>query len=121
MIDLRSIRSHMRRAQPLVPRLFLVAALYGCVGTESSAQPPDVVEPGAVPPAPAQPQITEETLDQWAFGQNNGAVAAHANLERLLTLHLEFIERTCGITEMQKKNLLLPALGDLKRLSAVAD
>src|SRR5207248_5630599 len=48
------------------------------------------------------------------MGQGNAGVARN-RLDSLLTLHVDDLERTCGLTPVQKKKLLLAGRGDIKR------
>jgi hypothetical protein len=55
-------------------------------------------------------------LNQAVFSSSEGNPAARARLEKLLSLRLERVERTCGITEPQRKKLQLAGRCDIKRL-----
>lgn len=56
-------------------------------------------------------------FDQWVFGNMGmgNAAAARTKLDSLLTLNVEDVDRTCGLTPVQKKKLLLAGRGDIKR------
>ena len=61
--------------------------------------------------------LNDAQFDQWVFGNMGvaNAAAARNQLDSLLTLHVEDLERTCGLTPVQKKKLLLAGRGDIKR------
>ncbi len=58
---------------------------------------------------------TDETFDQWVFGQRTAA-ASRTRLLSLLTLQIEDVDRTCGLTDAQKAKLELAGKGDVKHL-----
>ena len=58
---------------------------------------------------------TDETFDQWVFGSRTPA-AAKTRLTSLLTLQIEDVDRTCGLTDVQKTKLELAGKGDVKHL-----
>ncbi len=126
--------------QRLASRLFLIAVVLGLAGSGRMAtaqdrpvpksvpqprQPPDVGDDGEAQDRDLaenvnQPQedaeLTREQIDQLcAFASDPGAGSARARLESLLALQIETIERTCGITEVQRKKLQLAGRGDIKR------
>ncbi len=56
---------------------------------------------------------TDENFDQWVF--NGRDIPGIRNrLDSLLSLQIEDVERTCGLTEDQKKKLRLAGKGDVK-------
>ena len=61
--------------------------------------------------------INDAQFDQWVFGNMGVANAgvARNKLDSLLTLNVDDLERTCGLTPVQKKKLLLAGRGDIKR------
>jgi hypothetical protein len=61
--------------------------------------------------------VNDFQFDQWVFGSTGAGNAARARnkVESLLTLHVEELERTCSLTPVQKKKLLLAGRGDMKR------
>jgi hypothetical protein len=105
-------------------RLLVAAALVAFLGPGSSAraQQNDDDEEEA---APVQAKVArlngflmnDAQFDQWVFGNMGVANAgvARNKLESLLTLHVDALERTCGLTPVQKKKLLLAGRGDIKR------
>ncbi len=56
-------------------------------------------------------------FDSWVFGNIGSANAgvARNKLDSLLTLSVEDLERSCGLTPVQKKKLMLAGRGDIKR------
>jgi hypothetical protein len=61
--------------------------------------------------------MNDDQFDQWVFGNMGlgNAGAARNRLDSLLTLNVDDLERTCGLTPAQKKKLLLAGRGDIKR------
>ena len=106
-----------------IGRLLTAAALLAItfVGAGSSARAQDDDDEDEVP---AQAQVNmngfvmnDAQFDQWVFGNMGVANAgvARNKLDSLLTLNVEDLERTCGLTPIQKKKLLLAGRGDIKR------
>src|SRR5262249_18403649 len=61
--------------------------------------------------------MNEANFDQWVFG-NLGVVnagMARNKLESRLELEVDDLERSCGLTPVQKKKLLVAGHGDIKR------
>ena len=61
--------------------------------------------------------FNEAQFDQWLFsnlGTGNAGVARN-KVDTLLTLSVDDLERTCDLTPIQKKKLLLAGRGDIKR------
>jgi hypothetical protein len=61
------------------------------------------------------PQVNNDQVDQWIFGRFGGAPGARTKLDSALTLKIDELERLCGLSEGQKKKLLLAGKGDIKR------
>jgi len=101
----------MRRLLPTVA-LLAIAAAAGVV----RAQDDEEVE--NKPPAEPQQQfmVADENFDQWVFGGRGTAAVIRKRFDSQLMLQVEEIERTCGISELQKKKLQLAGRGDIKRL-----
>src|SRR6516162_8429072 len=81
-------------------------------GPLSQAQEIEIVEDDAV--VVQQPQrgfvFNDAQFDVWVFGNmggNGNAGVARNRLDSLLALHVEDIERSCGLTAVQKKKLLV--------------
>lgn len=70
-------------------------------------------------PAPAAVEnnfeIHESNFDQWVFGSGRTTAQGKQRIETLLTLNIEDVDRTCHLTEIQKKKLMLAGRGDIKR------
>jgi hypothetical protein len=62
-----------------------------------------------------QNQWTDEQFDQMVFQQDRNADGARRRLEPMLVLHLESIDRSCKLTDAQRKKLQLAGRGDIKR------
>jgi len=60
-----------------------------------------------------QPGI--EQFEQWVFNRMGGAGIARNRLKAALELHIDEINRFCGMTEPQKRKLQLAGQGDIKR------
>jgi hypothetical protein len=67
--------------------------------------------------APVPQQVFQEgDFDQWIFQNNRGGLAdVHRELATILSLRIDEIDRTCKLTEAQKKRLQLAARGDIKQ------
>ena len=107
-----------------IGRLLIAAALLAIVGAGQSARAQQIDDDEEE--APAQPVMrggfnafvmNDAQFDQWVFGNMGVANAgvARNKLDSLLTLHVDDLERTCGLTPVQKKKLLLAGRGDIKR------
>ena len=59
--------------------------------------------------------MTEDQFDQWVFGAPRNSRAGRNKLDSLLTLEVDEVCRTCGLSEVQKKKLVLAGRGDIKR------
>jgi hypothetical protein len=102
-----------------IGRLLTAAALLAIAAAGPSARAQDEEEA----PAPAVVNrmngfvMNDFQFDQWVFGNMGmaNANAARNRLDSLLTLNVEDLERTCGLTPVQKKKLLLAGRGDIKR------
>ena len=107
-------------------RLLLAAAIAACASSGARAQDDlepeeDAPAPGPAviqPPQPARFVVHDAQFDQWAFGGFGGqpnAAAVRARLDSLLTLMIEDVDRTCGLSDAQRAKLRLAGRGDLKR------
>jgi len=86
--------------------------------TEAAADPDEedeAVENGV--PQPVQPMfvLNDDQFDQWVFGGPRNSGAGRNKLDTLLTLQVDDVSRACGLSELQKKKLLLAGHGDIKR------
>jgi hypothetical protein len=117
--------------------LVLLALLGVCVASAGGQRPPGeeekkeaaakaAVEKAAAKPlvikgvAPAkavfaQPVWTDENFDQWIFMDQRNASAARQRLDTQLALRIDYIDRSCGLTEEEKSKLHLAGRGDVKR------
>lgn len=75
----------------------------------------DDIEPPAVPVANAGFMIDESNFDQWIFQGSGTAAAGRARINSHLKLKLDELNRTCDLTDVQRKKLALAAQGDMKR------
>jgi len=94
------------------------------LATRANQQDKAEARPGEGEPernASQEPQntLTDEQFNQWVenagFDRDDGVVAARDWLDSILTLPLDYLDRTCGITEIQKKKLKLAGHADIKR------
>jgi hypothetical protein len=69
----------------------------------------------AMAPVIVQQALNFDQMDQWVFGRFGGSGGARNKLDSSLLLRIDDLERTCGITEAQKKKLRLAGRGDIKR------
>jgi hypothetical protein len=60
-----------------------------------------------------QPGI--EQFEQWVFNRMGGAGIARNRLNAALELHIDEINRVCGMSDVQRRKLLLAGRGDIKR------
>jgi hypothetical protein len=65
--------------------------------------------------AAAQQMANVEQVDQWIFGRFGGSGGARNKLDSSLKLRIEDLDRSCHISDLQKKKLLLAGRGDIKR------
>jgi hypothetical protein len=62
-----------------------------------------------------QQMANVEQVDQWVFGRFGGSGGARNKLDSSLKLRIEDLDRSCHISDLQKKKLLLAGRGDVKR------
>jgi hypothetical protein len=112
----------MTDRQRLIGRLLTAAAILVIVGGGACARAQDDGEEEEAPnPIPAVRMhafvMNDDQFDQWVFGNMGLGTAGSARnrLDSLLTLNVDDLERTCGLTPVQKKKLLLAGRGDIKR------
>ncbi len=107
-----------------IGRLLVAAALLAVVGAGRSALAQQIDDDDDEAAPAAQPMMgfnavvmNDAQFDQWVFGNMGVANAGTARnkLDSMLTLHVDGLERTCGLTPLQKKKLLLAGRGDIKR------
>lgn len=72
-------------------------------------------EPAAVPAPNQEFMLEESNFDQWIFQGSGTAAAGRTRINSHLTLKIEELVRTCGLTEPQQQKLRLAAQGDIKR------
>jgi hypothetical protein len=107
----------------LTSRLLTAAALLAIVGTagpSASAQDDEDEDEAPAPVAVKRANglvMNDVQFDQWVFGNMGMANASVARnkLESLLTLNVDDVDRTCDLTPVQRKKLLLAGRGDMKR------
>jgi hypothetical protein len=111
----------MNDGHRLLRRLLTAATLLAIVaaGTTARAQDDDDEEEDAQQQAVVVNNflMNDAQFDQWVFGNMGvaNAAAARTKLDSLLALHVDDMERTCKLTPVQKKKLLLAGHGDMKR------
>ena len=102
-----------------IGRLLTAATVLAFLGIGQAARAQDDEEEAPVPAAPMNGgfMFNNAQFDQWVFGNIGmaNAGAARTKLESLLSLNVEDLERTCGLTPVQQKKLLLAGRGDIKR------
>lgn len=105
-----------------ITRLLTAAALLAIVGAGASARAQDDEDEEDQPKAAVVNRFNafvanEAQFDQWVFGNMGmgNAAAARGKLDSLLVLNVEDVDRTCGLTPVQKKKLILAGRGDIKR------
>jgi hypothetical protein len=103
-------------------RLLLVGLVLAVVGSNRVARAQiddDLVEENEQPvnamAGLVQPGVNGDQIDQWVFGRFGGSGGARNKLDSSLSLRIDDLERTCGLTEFQKKKLRLAGRGDIKR------
>jgi hypothetical protein len=103
-----------------IGRLLTTATVLAILGIGPAARAQDDDEDEA-PAQAAQMNgvfmVNNAQFDQWVFG-NVGAVnagVARNKLDSFLSLNVEDLERTCSLTPVQKKKLMLAGHGDIKR------
>lgn len=110
----------INRHRPM-SRLLSVAALLAIVVGAPSALAQDDEEEEAPAPAVVNRMngfvVNDFQIDQWIFGNMGVAnsTVARNKLDSLLTLNVDDVDRSCGLTPVQKKKLLLAGRGDIKR------
>jgi hypothetical protein len=58
----------------------------------------------------------EADFDRWIFQNNNeGLAGVRKRLESMVSLYMDDLDRTCKLTDAQKKRIHLAAEGDIKR------
>lgn len=62
-------------------------------------------------------ELNEQTFNQWLFSASQGVF----NPDTELTLNMEAVDRICGLSEPQKKKLLLAGRGDYARFERQVD
>ena len=98
----------LRHAWPVLA-ILLVAAVPQARGQDDLDEPEEQ-------PVVNNVAIDESNFDRWVYGNMGGTVAgARDRLEALLSLSIDEADRTCKLTEAQKKKLRLAGHGDLKR------
>ncbi len=70
----------------------------------------------ALDPQQGRFEVGIENFEQWIFGVQNGAEAFRQKRDTLLKLRIDELERACGgLSEIQKRKMLLAGRGDMKR------
>ena len=112
----------MNPIRDLLGRLFMAAVVMAIVTAPRYARAQDDVEedvPDQVQAMQMQRAFvyTEENFDQWVFNEvRQTAVGSVRNrFDSLLGLKIDFVDKACGLTDLQKKKLQLAGKGDIKR------
>src|SRR5690348_1383421 len=114
------VMTHWHR---LIGPLLAAATILAIVGGGPCARAQDDGEEDEEAPNPAPAVrmhafvMNDQQFDQWVFGNMGlgSAGSARNRLDSLLTLNVDDLDRTCGLTPVQKKKLLLAGRGDIKR------
>jgi hypothetical protein len=99
----------------------LVAAVGLMIGGQAAGaqQQEELEAPDQAAPAQRQVAMNREQFQQWveqiAIGSSEDELEARGELETMLALKIDQLERTCGISSIQKKKLQLAGTGDIKR------
>jgi hypothetical protein len=101
---------------PLVPHALILACLFagGQIARAQEEEEDAPLAPRAVAAPPAF-ILQDAQFDQWVFNGRANSSSARARLESLLMLQVEDIDRSCSITDAQKKKLALAGRGDINR------
>lgn len=96
--------------------ILLVLAL-SSIASVAYAQPAakDDDDEGAPVQVQAQFEIHPDNFDQWVFGNQGGRDNGLNKLKAQLTLRCVALDRTCQLTDDQKKKIELAGRGDIKR------
>jgi hypothetical protein len=102
-----------------IGRLVIPAVFPAVIGIAPAVRAQDEEEEEAAPAAaPARfDAFNGFNFDQWVFGNLGGGNAGMVRnkLDARLELEVDDIERSCGLTPVQKKKLLVAGRGDIKR------
>jgi hypothetical protein len=95
-------------------------ATFVIVAPVSARPDDDDDEEEAKPAAPVPLQVVrvleEADFNRWIFRNNtDGLAGARKEMDTILALHIDDIDRTCNLTEAQKKRLQLAGRGDIKQ------
>jgi hypothetical protein len=104
------------RCRPACLTAVLVFAVWGAGPSAVRAQDDEVVaDVPAGDMAEQQFMVADENFDQWVFGGRGTAVANQKRFEAMLKVQIEGVERTCRLSEDQRKKLTLAGNVDIKR------
>jgi hypothetical protein len=105
------IRSWLVLAGALVLTLFLPVASARAQYDELDDEPDDAAQQQQMNVF----MMADENFDQWVFGGGRNSIQGRKRLEALLALQIDQLDRTCALSEAQKKKLQLAGQGDIKR------
>ena len=96
---------------------FMTVLMMLALAPSALAQDDEDEEPAKVEVVNRGMVVNNIQFDSWVFGNIGSANAgvARNKLDSLLTLSVEDLERSCGLTPVQKKKLMLAGRGDIKR------
>jgi hypothetical protein len=106
----------LARAQEVV-----INAQEAVVAPDAADAADEADEAGVVQPARGVWVMTDDQFDQWVFGAPRNSRAGRNKLDSLLTLEIDEVERSCSLSEIEKKKLLLAGRGDIKRFFEKVD
>jgi hypothetical protein len=98
--------------------LFACLAAQGMLPVARAQAHDDEVEEDAAPVLVQQNMFVynEEHFNSWVFnGAGGDANGVRNRFQSLLTLRIDYIDKVCGLSEVQKKKLHLAGDGDIKR------
>jgi hypothetical protein len=75
----------------------------------------EVDEVAAAPVNRAFFVLNDAQFDQWVFGDPGNSRGGRSRLDSLLSLQVDEVGRTCHVSDLDRKKLLLAGRGDIKR------
>jgi hypothetical protein len=108
---------HRLSGRPLPACVVLaIASLGPPVLAQNPAQDDLVEDEAVVVPMPLNNNTPNgDMFDQWVFNRLGGSAATRGRLDTVLALHVDELNRSCGLSPAQVKKLQLAGHGDIKR------